>query len=395
MLHTNSRLSKNNFDLLRFLLALTVCLSHASSLAGFPQINVFSSFFSSETAVKAFFVVSGFLIFMSYERSSSLIAYLRKRIRRIYPAYFTVVMLCALLLFAVSSTSVGEYFSGEWFKYVFANLTFLNPIQPELPGVFAKHLFTDVNGSLWTIKIEVMFYLSVPILVFLFRKFSPLPVMMLVYGLSISYTKILEVVAVRTNKDVYEELSRQLPGQLSYFMAGAFFYYFLPLFERYVQYFLAVAVAVLVINSSFPLFPLEPFALATVVMFLGLFVYLGNFGVYGDFSYGFYILHYPFIQIIIHFGWFKNSPWLFLAAVLGSTMVAAVAMWNLVEKRFLGRRSHAIPTTANSSTTNPANHLSQDNSLSASDHRSADIAKNPDELTESSYLEGFGRKSEK
>jgi peptidoglycan/LPS O-acetylase OafA/YrhL len=347
---THPRLAKNNFDLLRLLLAITVCVSHASYLSGFHQIGIISSFLSSSVAVKSFFVISGFLIFMSFERSSSLMAYARKRMSRIYPAYFTVVMLCAILLFAVSSKSIGEYFSAEWIQYVFANLTFLNLLQPRLPGVFENNNLTDINASLWTIKIEVMFYLAVPVLVFLFRKFSRLPVLILVYCSSVAYAEILEAVSRKTDQGIYEELSRQLPGQLSYFMAGAFFYYFLPLFERHLKYFLAAAVIILAINFGFPLPLLEPIALATVVIFVGLFGYLGNFGTYGDFSYGMYILHYPIIQTILHFGWFQNNPWSFLAVAMAATTAGAIAMWHLVEKRFLGRRSHA--TVKNSGSEN-------------------------------------------
>jgi peptidoglycan/LPS O-acetylase OafA/YrhL len=357
---THPRLAKNNFDLLRLLLAIIVCVSHASYLSGFQQIGNISSFLSSSVAVKAFFVVSGFLIFMSFERSSSLMAYARKRISRIYPAYFTVVMLCAILLFAVSSKSIGEYFSVEWIKYVFANLTFLNLLQPRLPGVFENNNLTDINASLWTIKIEVMFYLAVPIFVFLFRTFSRLPVLILVYCSSVAYVEILEKVARNTDQGIYEELSRQLPGQLSYFMAGAFFYYFLPLFERHVKYFLAAAALILAINFSFPLPLLEPFALATVVIFVGLFGYLGNFGTYGDFSYGMYILHYPIIQTILHFGWFQNNPWSFLAVAMTTTTAGAIAMWHLVEKRFLGRRSHAAVKNAGSENISPS--LEEDSS---------------------------------
>ncbi len=69
-----------------------------------------SQVLSSGMAVKGFFVLSGFLIFMSFERSTSLSSYAMKRIRRIYPAYFTVVMLCAFGMVAVSSHSVAEYF---------------------------------------------------------------------------------------------------------------------------------------------------------------------------------------------------------------------------------------------------------------------------------------------
>jgi len=298
--------------------------------------------------VKAFFVVSGFLIFMSFERSPSLAFYVRKRIRRIYPAYFTVVMLCAISLVAASSKHVGDYFSYPWIKYVTANLTFLNFLQPTLPGVFDYNRLTAVNGALWTLKIEVMFYLSVPILVFLFRKFSRLTVLLFAYCSSVIYAGVFAVIAERTGSGIYGMLGYQFPGQLSYFMAGAFFYYFLELFERRVGYFLAVAFPVLVTNMFYPLPLLEPFALATLVVFFGLFLYLGNFGKYGDFSYGVYILHFPLIQVLLYKGWFQGSPWYFLVAVIFLTATGAIAMWHLVEKRFLFGSSHYVAITLSS-----------------------------------------------
>lgn len=357
--HNNPRLTKNNFDLLRLIFSGVVCLVHAYELSGFKKLGSIVSILSSEVAVKAFFVVSGFLIFMSYERSASFVSYARKRIRRIYPAYFTVVMLCAVSLIAISSENIGDYFSFSWVKYTFANLTFLNFLQPTLPGVFESNKLAAVNGALWTLKIEVMFYLCVPLFVFLFRKFAHLPILMLAYCTSVAYTGLLELVAEHTGSKIYLELGRQLPGQLSYFMAGAFFYYFLPIFERRIGYFLTAAVSVLSINILFPLPILEPFALATVVIFLGLFLYAGNFGRYGDFSYGVYILHFPVIQFFLHSGWFQESPWYFLMAVIFVTTGGAIAMWHLVEKRFLFRSSHYIATTSTpgKSTPNPATNM--------------------------------------
>lgn len=336
------RLTRNNFDLLRLLLAGTVCLVHAHQLSGFPQLAAIAGFLSSEVAVESFFVVSGFLIFMSYERSASLASYAGKRFRRIYPAYFAVVMLCAIGLAVVSTKSPGEYFSIPWIEYVLSNLVFLNFLQPTLPGVFETNLLGAVNGALWTLKIEVMFYLSVPLFVFLFRRFSTLPVLVLVYGASVAYAAFFSGLAARTGSPLYQELGRQLPGQLSYFMAGAFFYYSLPLFERYAGYFLAAAVLALAAPGVFAPSVFGPFALATIVAFCGLFLHLGNFGKYGDFSYGIYILHFPIIQILLQGGWFNAAPWTFLATVVVLTTVGAVAMWHLVEKRFLLRNSHYI-----------------------------------------------------
>lgn len=293
-------------------------------------------------AVKAFFVVSGFLIFMSYERSTSFTSYARKRIRRIYPAYVTTIILFAIFLVIVSSESIENYFSFAWIKYTISNLVFLNFLQPTLSGVFDSNKLAAVNGALWTLKIEVMFYLSVPIIVFLFRKFSYLPLIILIYCSSVAYAKLFIAAAEYTGTGAYLELGRQLPGQLSYFMAGAALYYFFPLFERHIKYFLAAAIIIITVNSNFPLPLFEPIALAIVVIFFGAFLYAGNFGKYGDFSYGFYILHFPIIQIFLHARSFEENPWYFLALVFLTTTIGAIAMWHLVEKRFLLRDSHYV-----------------------------------------------------
>ena len=345
MMHNSiSRLNQNNFDLLRLLFAIIVCLVHAQTLSGFTQLTWITQALSSSIAVKSFFVVSGFLIFMSYERSSSFKSYAIKRIRRIYPAYFVVVMLCALGLVTISAKPT-TYFSLIWLKYLLANLSFLNFLHPTLPGVFESNSLQAVNGALWTLKIEVAFYLCVPILVLLCRRFSVLSVLIIAYILSITYSLMMQKIAHNNNSAMLLELSRQLPAQLCYFISGAFFYYKLAFFEKNVRYFLSFAISVLIINSSYPLPIFEPFALATVITFLGLFLYLGNFGKYGDFSYGFYILHFPIIQIILHVCWFKDSPWYFLASITVLTAISAIPMWHIVEKRFLLRNSHYITAT--------------------------------------------------
>ena len=302
---------KNNFDLLRLLFASAVGLVHASDLSGFQQLEWIAASLSSVVAVKAFFVISGFLIFMSFERSTSLMSYARKRIQRIYPAYLTVILLCAIGLSAVSSSSLSEYFSFSWLRYVAGNLVFLNFLQPTLSGVFGSNIVPTVNGVLWTLKIEVLFYFSVPLLVFLIRQFAPFAVLAFIYILSVAYGSLLTWVASQTGSSMYLELARQLPGQLSYFTAGAFFYYFLPLFQRRRFYFLTGAVLVLIVNRFFSLPLLEPFALATVVVFFGLLCYVGNIGKFGDFSYGIYILHFPIIQLCCMLAGLTKAPGIF------------------------------------------------------------------------------------
>ena len=82
-----------------------------------------------------------------------------------------------------------------------------------------------------------------------------------------------------------------------------------------------------------------------MVVYFGLFLYAGNFGKYGDFSYGIYILHFPVIQLLLFPGWFRDSPWCFLMTVVLITTSSAIALWHLVEKRFLFRKSHYVTAT--------------------------------------------------
>ncbi len=284
---------------------------------------------------------------MSYERSSSLRRYIEKRVRRLYPAYFVVIVLCALGLFFVSTKTAEDYFSASWLRYLLANLSFLNFFQHTLPGVFETNKAATINGALWTLKIEVMFYACVPLLVYLFRRFKPLPIMLGIYLLSIGYGLYFQSLYVQKNILIYQELARQLPGQLCYFIAGASFYYYLPIFERYAHRFiLLVSIFILADqygNDSFWLLvAIEPLVLATVVIFFGLFFYLGDFGKYGDFSYGVYIVHFPIIQCLISSGWFIDSPYLYLFTALILTAISAIALWHLIEKRFLLPSSHYL-----------------------------------------------------
>jgi peptidoglycan/LPS O-acetylase OafA/YrhL len=113
-------------------------------------------------------------------------------------------------------------------------------------------------------------------------------------------------------------------------------------FERHVGWFVAAAVAIMAVHAWYPLPALQPFALATLVVFAGLFWHAGNFARYGDFSYGVYILHFPIVQLLVHSGWFRNDPWQLLAATIVLVGVGAVGLWHLVEKRFLLRGSHYL-----------------------------------------------------
>lgn len=342
MLSNSKRLKHNNFDLLRFLFAVMVCLIHAYELSGQKALAWLTTICFSKLAVDAFFIISGFLIFMSYEKSTSLGSYLNKRLRRIYPAYFTIVVLSAVVLWEVSALNAHDYFSYAWLQYLAANLTFLNFLHPTLPGVFTHNPLPAVNGALWTLKIEVMFYATVPCMIYLFNRFGRLPMLFALYTLSAFFFLVTTLQAATHGSTFWLLLSHQFPAQLMYFISGALLYYYLPLFERRLPYFLIVSLGVFIAHFFHPIPFFEPLALAVMVVFVGLYGYLGNFAKYGDFSYGFYLIHFPVIQLLVYLQCFQHAPLASVLAACGITLIGAVLMWHLVEKRFLSTRNHYI-----------------------------------------------------
>jgi peptidoglycan/LPS O-acetylase OafA/YrhL len=339
----NSRIKSNNFDSLRFIFAFIVFLVHAYVLSGAESLAVLTKIFSSEVAVKSFFVVSGFLIFMSYENTNNNKKYFLKRARRIYPAYFFVVMLCAFLGFIFSALSLDNYCSLDVLKYIVANLLFLNFLHPNLPGVFENNTLQAINGALWTLKIEVMFYLFVPFAVMAFRKFDRLGVILILYIASVLYSFTMFGMATKYGAGIYNELQRQLPGQLAFFMVGAAGYYYYSYLAKYAVWLVVLAVGAFVFKASLPWLVVEPIALAILVVYFAcIFPCIGNFGKYGDFSYGIYIVHFPILQVFISYGFFKNSPLLALGVSGLLILTVAVLLWHFVEKLFLRKSSHYV-----------------------------------------------------
>jgi len=159
----------NNFNFLRLMLSLCVMIFHTGVLF---DVNILKPF-PGGLSVSCFFVISGYLIFTSYERSKSLKDYIIKRIKRMVPGLYVLTFLCIILGIFLTNLPLQGYFSKDLMQFITANLLFLNFIHPNLPGVFTNNSTGAwVNGSLWSLKIEIIFYTSVPIILYFCRKHS-------------------------------------------------------------------------------------------------------------------------------------------------------------------------------------------------------------------------------
>ncbi len=76
-LNLSTRLRSNNFDFIRLLAAMQVAVSHAN---GHLESELSIPLLSYFPGVPIFFLVSGFLISLSYERSGSISVYALNRV---------------------------------------------------------------------------------------------------------------------------------------------------------------------------------------------------------------------------------------------------------------------------------------------------------------------------
>jgi peptidoglycan/LPS O-acetylase OafA/YrhL len=180
----------------------------------------------------------------------------------------------------------------------------------------------------------------VPGLVLLVRRYGSLAVLGTTYVASLIYVAVCDELFKSTGHSTYPILARQLPGQLSYFVAGAAIYYRRELFESRLGVVAILSLAVLVMNRVFPLSIFEPAALGALVMAAAFGPYLGPAGRFGDFSYGLYILHFPVVQVLVQAGWFHGRPYALMVTALGSALAGAFLLWHLVEKRWLLPGNH-------------------------------------------------------
>jgi len=331
------QVSMNRFDMLRLVFAGLVFVYHAIALPGLwakmPIELVFGEI--AELAIQGFFVISGALVYGSLMRSKGLADYAGKRLRRLYPAYIVVVLVPAFVALALTPAAIKSVGA-----YVGANLIFLNFLAPDLPGFFDGQRFAAVNGALWTLKIEVMFYLVLPILGWLVALAGRWKWVLLgsIYVAAEAWRAYW--LAGHGGYDL--AIARQLPGQMSFFVVGMVMWLMWDRLKPapWGLFWGGVVILALTVWSD-ALIPLRGIGLGLVIAALA----FGrgpqvNAARYGDVSYGLYIIHFPIVQTFIAAGVFAFHPALGLAASFIIVLALSFAMWHHVEKRALRQSSH-------------------------------------------------------
>lgn len=162
------RRNVNRLDFIRFVAALMVIYVHSFPLGQGENVltpepfQVLLNLDAGTIGVGIFFIISGFLVTASMERSRSTSTYLKARLLRIYPGLLGVVLLSMFLLGPLMTRlSLSSYFTHPD-TWGYLRVLALVKTSYFLPGVFETNVFPyAVNGSLWTLFFETAFYLFV------------------------------------------------------------------------------------------------------------------------------------------------------------------------------------------------------------------------------------------
>lgn len=317
----------NNFDFLRHLLAFSVVWHHFNILSRYDYSFTLLEIINSDVAVKAFFVISGLLIWVSATRTTDWRSYFIKRFLRLYPALILILVIVSavtLFEFQQSTTDVIEYFT--W------NAIFLSFMNPCIGNVFDSNVLCAVNGSLWTLKIEVAYYVFVAFAVYKFKKnayklifiFTVLSFLLesILYFLPVSYT------------DITQLLHNQIPFKFYYFGMGVIFYNYYKKVTTVMLFCLLMVgfIGWYLLKIDFIFLPLFVLSFVYIIAFkLPAF----NFSKFGDLSYGMYIFHFPLIQMFVYKGWFVNEIYVDFLMIMFILLLLSKLSWDFIENKFI------------------------------------------------------------
>lgn len=295
---------ENNFTIVRYFLAINIFIGHFNVLNDSTIPRLTSGFVN----IGAFFCISGFFALITYKEGMGIMPFLKKRAKRLIPPYATVVILSALLLGFTSTLSLKEYFSSaELYKYLTANLCYLNFLQRTLPGVFSDNIYPFINGSLWYMKVEWMLTLSIPLVIYLKNKLKIKLETILIFIIILSSLWRLYFIHLINIGEMSSEqgltLIKQFPGELIYFYTGTLLYLSYSKIKNH-PYLSALTFLLLSLLTS--IIPYSE-ALLTPISVSCLVIWVSIIGKWGfkitkqiNISYGLYLTHYPIIQLLYH-----------------------------------------------------------------------------------------------
>lgn len=339
---TSSTHPGNNFDAMRIAAAMVVMITHHHALTGIPEPRLSGTIHSyAGLAVAVFFIISGYLVTASWQRDPHLLRFALRRFLRVWPAFIVVLLLTVYGLGVwatelplkeyLAHSATTDYLRGLWLHIHFM-----------LPGVFTHNPYPfGVNGSLWTIPIEIQCYavLGLAGMVGLLLNRS-------IFLLSIAIFMLW--FHTRSNADLVGDVNyeRELSA---YFLSGAAMHALREYWRRR-----PLAWTIAIGTASVAAWWLDWRYTSLLIGMPFAVIYLGTqatpiirrAGRWGDPSYGIYLFAFPIQQLVILHLWPTAGFVGTLAAAAVITVALAYISWHLIEKQAM-RFKPSTPKPAN------------------------------------------------
>ncbi len=332
---------KNNFDVLRLLFATFVVISHSYWINGRYPEEILNFATNKQIdlgalGVKGFFVISGYLVFKSMERSYSFIHYLWKRLLRLFPALFVLCIVIMLTIPFVYQSNIPLLQNKDYWLFtpkvlcLFHDEIFIN-------GVFSNHYKKDIDASLWTLSYEFTCYLLVGLLFFIKNKNWRFYIMLMIFGITWYLTSFRYL---WLNERLFKYLNLKsfyFYDLLCFFSAGALFSHLNLSKVKYRFFIVGIGLLLCVFSIKVHNFYFFKYILLPVVVLL-LATYKGGWfnnlsSRIGDISYGVYIYGWFVQQCLYHF--FKLDVWELTFASLLIIYLLGWLSWTFIEKKSL------------------------------------------------------------
>jgi peptidoglycan/LPS O-acetylase OafA/YrhL len=338
---------KNNFNLLRLYGAFQVLLQHSLYyLSNDNSREDNYTFFIGNLmqqfhGVAIFFLLSGFLIFMSYDKHPNIVDYTINRVLRIYPALYVNIFVSLVILYIFGYL----YFDFEFFSWFIVQITMFQFYNIEMFRGFGVGV---INGSLWTISLELSFYILLPILVFIYNRNILLIIIIFISSF------LLWIYDIYSNHSIiYNRLLHiSIIPHLFIFMIGMIYYKYFNTLQRYIKdkfliwillYLLFLCISndmnfhkfIIYFIIKWSLFSLVVFSFAFSWRELSYKLLKGN-----DYTYGIYIYHMLIINIFVTMGFVGDIKYLIYIILL--SILFGILSWYLIEKPFLKLKKHSL-----------------------------------------------------
>lgn len=327
----------NSFDLLRLFAAFEIMWYHLCDFipAAVDKTSFYSVFSRwagfSVQGVVILFAISGFLIPASFERSRGSLDFIKKRLVRLYPALAVSFFVTFTIIMVVYRPQLDLKKIAVWFA------TQLTVLQSYTPDFLRGYGSGTPNGSLWTIFTEVQMYVIVAIFYKWLKKLRLKGWITLITG-GVLANVICWWVKDTVPHMVYRLIFVSFVPYLYIFLLGMFLYFYrdtvvrfladhaLAVTAGYLAFSVIAYFAVPKIGFYNPIYMgiLLPFVIAALAYGMG------RHRLPFDISYGIYLYHLIFVNLLIELG--VTSHVTALCIVVPLAVAAAFLSYYLVDR---------------------------------------------------------------